>query len=1434
MGETVDVADVRMAEADEVVNGDGGVDMDTGSINAGDNRHVIRSMNKNLQATDRAVFFRQQDDDRSHDENMSYVLSVVENASSQLGNLLLGFPASEGPMAESLVASLAAAFNKEDATLGYSTERSTLPLSEALVANMSRALPGQKKRLVRECTLLLGEGLDALPLRALLDSGSDVNLCQQRFVIEHGLSDTGKKAPSTRSLSGHDVPIYGTHDLTISMVSDGGETRSTTTQFLATTFEPYDIILGLPWLAAARPDIEFSDLSIPRWKPPLAQMVSIVTEDELFKGLNPGERVYSLSACVTSSNISFGSTATFAIQSGSPSGDGRKKVLPELYAKYNYVGSESESNKLADHTDYDHAIELLPGKVPPHLPIYNMSQTELTLLREYLDDALAKGWIQESKSPAGAPILFVPKKDGKMRLCVDYRGLNALTIKNRYPLPLISEMIDRLSGSKIFTKLDLRWAYHRIRIKQGDEWKTAFRTRYGHYEYRVMPFGLSNAPSTFQAYINKALGNLVDTCCVVYLDDILIYSLDEESHEQHVSKVLAALERAALFINLEKCSFHTTSVDFLGFVITPDGVVMDAERIKTIREWPMPSTYREILVFLGFANFYRRFIHHYSELATPLYAALAGYQRDRKKPWELTDDMATSFRRLADAFTVAPVLAHFNPTLPVMVVCDASDFALGCILLQPRTVIDGEGRRPKWTLAAAQAAEEDNEAVADTQLGQRRHWLPIAFHSRKFTAVESRYDTHDKELLAIHTAFKQWRHYLQGAPEEIKVLSDHNNLRYFMTTKSLTARQARWAEYLSVFDFRIDHLKGTKNPADALSRRPDYEKDSQKQAGIELMLPTLQHKLRLYEKDIPPHIVNAAFLHEVHNLVAMTRHDDNNPSAFGRPSARSREIMAELPGPRKALHVPRTLVATLASEETAWEDTPTLLLNFIKAVQGTGPSEQEKRAAGVQQGSWRLVDGLWSLGNCIWIPNCPALRQEILSRNHDDPAGGHCGHTRMLEAVKRKYWWPRLSTDLKDYIEDCTACQQNKSRRHQPYGRLVPLEPPTEPHKHFSMDFVTDLPPSLSFHGKVVDSVLVIVDRFSKLVRYIPCTKTIAARELAELIYVEIISKTGVPDSFVTDRGSVFTSKYWSDLCWHLRVKRRLSTAFHPQSDGQTERMNQEMEAYLRIFCSWDQKDWARLLPHAEFAYNSHWNASIKAVPIKVGYGVTPTMPDGIRPVEEGDEVNRHRIPDVIATVTRRQSDHLRIRQNIIDAQEAQAKYYNTHHKAKTYAPGDKVHLSMKNIKLQQPSKKLSPKFLGPFVIVEAVGKSAYKLDLPHSMRRLHPVFNVSLLEPATSRPDDRPTAVKEGVISGDDEWEIEKILSSRQRGNKPIEYLVRWLGWEPQYDQWMSESELGSAQEVLEGYRRHAVELQAVDEQGAREASIAKGLRRSSRRKGI
>ena len=459
--------------------------------------------------------------------------------------------------------------------------------------------------------------------------------------------------------------------------------------------------------------------------------------------------------------------------------------IPKEYHDYADVFSKDKASKLAPHRPYDLKIDLVDGAVPPPISVmYSLSPTEQEALREFVDENLRLGFIRPSNSQHGAPVMFVRKKDGSLRLCVDFRGLNKISKKDRYPLPLISDLLATAGKARIYTTLDLRHAYYLVRIADGDEWKTAFRTRYGSFEWRVMPFGLTNAPSAFQRFMNDIFSDMLDVHVIIYLDDILIYSDDPTEHKKHVREVLRRLRLHGLFCKPEKCEFHQDTVNYLGFVLSKDGLTMDPSKVQTIQDWPVPRKVKDIQSFLGFANFYRRFIADYSKIVVPL------TRLTRKGvPWIFSDAALHSFNTLKLAFTTAPILTHWIPDKQLIVETDASDYALGAIL----------------------SIQLDSGEVH-----------PVAFHSRTFTPPELNYDTHDKELLAIFEAFRVWRHYLEGSGIPVDVITDHKNLEYFSTTKVLTRRQARWSEYLSQFNlvirFRPGKL-GTK--PDSLTRRWD-------------------------------------------------------------------------------------------------------------------------------------------------------------------------------------------------------------------------------------------------------------------------------------------------------------------------------------------------------------------------------------------------------------------------------------------------------------------------------------------------------------------------------------------------------------------------------------------------------------------------------------
>jgi hypothetical protein len=406
-----------------------------------------------------------------------------------------------------------------------------------------------------------------------------------------------------------------------------------------------------------------------------------------------------------------------------------------------------------------------------------------------LDDNLNNGFVRPSNSSHRAPILFVKKKDGSLRLCVDFRRLNKISKKDCYPLPLISDLLDSPGKAQIYTKIDLRHAYHLVHIREGDEWETTFHTKYRSFEWLVMPFGLSNAPGAFQCFMNDVFADMLDVCVVVYLDDILIYSSNKMTHHKQVKEVLRRLRKHSLYTKPEKCEFDRESVEYLGYILSADGLTMAADKVQVIQDWPKPQKVKDVQSFLGFANFYRRFIYNFSNIVIPLTRLTC-----KNIPFVFGEKERSSFVLLKELFISAPILTHFIPDRPIIVETDASDYALAAIL----------------------SIQLENSEIH-----------PVAFHSRSFNLTKLNYDVHDKELYAIFEAFRIWQHYLDGSTLPIDVVTDHKNLEYFATTKVLNRCQARWSEYLCQFNlvmrFRPGKL-GTK--PDALTRRWDiYAKE---------------------------------------------------------------------------------------------------------------------------------------------------------------------------------------------------------------------------------------------------------------------------------------------------------------------------------------------------------------------------------------------------------------------------------------------------------------------------------------------------------------------------------------------------------------------------------------------------------------------------------
>ena len=742
--------------------------------------------------------------------------------------------------------------------------------------------------------------------------------------------------------------------------------------------------------------------------------------------------------------------------------------------------------------EIEFSIDLLPGTTPISKAPYRMAPAELKELKAQLQELLDRGFIRPSVSPWGAPVLFVRKKDGSLRLCIDYRQLNQVTIKNKYPLPHIDDLFDQLQGATVFSKLDLRSGYHQLKVRSEDVSKTAFRTRYGHYEFLVMPFGLTNAPAVFMDLMNRVFRPYIDSFVVIFIDDILVYSKSREEHEQHLRMVLSVLQEKKLFAKFSKCEFWLREVSFLGHVISENGISVDPSKIDAVISWKRPESVTEIRSFLGLAGYYRRFMKGFSKIATPL------TQLTRKNvPFVWDEKCQASFEELKRRLTSAPVLVLPNGNDGLVIYCDASKEGLGCVLMQNGKV--------------------------------------IAYASRKLTTCEQNYPTHDMELAAIVFALHKWKHYLYGAKFEI--FTDHKSLKYLFSQKELNNRQRRWIELLKDYDCTISYHPGKANVvADAMSRKV-------------YMASMMVREWKMLEdvRDWCP---------------CESRHG----AMFANISV--------LP----------TLIQRI--KETQKDDPE---LNKIR----------DKIVDGKYKDFSLSTEEVLMYRDRLCVPNIEEIKRQVLDDGHKAKYSIHPGVTKMYQNMKQQFWWSNMKREIADYVSKCLTCQQVKAEHQRPAGLLQPLEIPEWKWEHITMDFVTGLPRTSRKH----DAIWVIVDRLTKSAHFLPINVSDPMEKLAKLYIQEIVRLHGVPVSIVSDRDPRFTSRFWQALQRALGSDLRFSTAFHPQTDGQSERTIQILEDMLRA-CSVDFSDsWDVHLSLVEFSYNNSYQSSIEMAPYEALYG---------------------------------------------------------------------------------------------------------------------------------------------------------------------------------------------------------------------------------------
>ncbi|XP_052623525.1 transposon Ty3-I Gag-Pol polyprotein isoform X1 [Lactuca sativa] len=755
-------------------------------------------------------------------------------------------------------------------------------------------------------------------------------------------------------------------------------------------------------------------------------------------------------------------------------------------------------------------------------------------------------------------------------MCIDYRELNKLTIKNRYPLPRIDDLFDQLQGPNYFSKIDLRSGYHQLRVLEEDVPKTAFRTRYGHYEFVVMSFGLTNAPAVFMDLMNRVCRPYLDQLVIVFIDDILIYSRSKEEHSQHLHRVLETLLAEKLYAKFSKCEFWIRRVEFLGHVVSEAGIHVDPSKIKAIENWLAPKTPTEIRQFLGLAGYYCRFIQNFSRIAKPLTTLT---QKGVAFDWEEKQERA--FQTLKRALCTTPILSLPKGIEDFVVYCDASNQGLGCVLMQRGKV--------------------------------------IAYASRQLKTHEVNYTIHDLELGAVVFALKIWRHYLYGTKSTI--FTDHKGLQHIFDQKKLNMRQRRWVELLSDYECKIRYHPSKANVvADALIWK-EY-------AGRRVKSMTLT----------------------IHSHL----------------STQIKEAQLD----------------ALKPENVAGE-----------SLRGIDKNLEVKGG-----GALYLMDR-------IWTPKHGGFRELVMTEAHNTRYSDHPGSDKMYLDLKKLYWWPNMKADIATFVSKCLTCAKVNAEYQKPSGLLQQPEIPEWKWERITMDFITRLPKTMGG----LDSIWVIVNRLTKSAHFLPIKETDKMEKLTRTYIREIVRLHGVPLSIISDRDSRFTSRFWQSLQSSLGTRLDISTTYHPQTDGQSERTIQSLEAMLRACVIDFGKAWDTHLPLVEFSYNNSYHTSIKAAPFEALYGRKCRSP--LCWAEVGDtQLAKGRVPESTLTgpeIIRETTENIvQIRERLKAFRDRQKSYADKRRKPLEFQVGDRVLLKVspwKGLIRFRKRGKLNPRYIGPF-----------------------------------------------------------------------------------------------------------------------------------------
>lgn len=823
---------------------------------------------------------------------------------------------------------------------------------------------------------------------------------------------------------------------------------------------------------------------------------------------------------------------------------------------------------------------------PIHRRPYRVSASERQIIQAEVNKMLTKGIIEPSSSPWASPVVLVKKKDNTWRFCIDYRHLNRITKKDVYPLPRIDDALDCLHGARYFSSIDLRSGYWQIAVDEKDQEKTAFITPDGLYQFKVMPFGLCNAPATFERMMDSLLHGFKWSTCLCYLDDVLVFAPTFETHLERLSAILDVFRKAGLQLNSSKCHFGRRQITVLGHLVDASGVRPDPEKIRAVTSFPVPQSAKDVRSFVGLCSYFRRFVKDFAAIAQPLTDLLK-----KGVPFSWGSTQAAAFSHLITLLTTPPILAHFDPSARTEVRTDASGHGIGAVLAQC----------------------------------QQGHDRVIAYASRLLTPAERNYSITERECLALVWAVSKFRPYLYGT--HFSVVTDHHALCWLSSLRDPTGRLGRWALRLQEYTFSVIYKSGRLHQdADCLSRYP--------------VDPSAT---------IPDNDACVCSVSQLNHIADEQRRD-----------AALRAIIERL---------------------------------------DSSPSNRSYRSFVLQNGTL-YRHNFHPDGPSLLLAIPKHLRLAVLHELHDVPTAGHLGVSRTYDRIRRRFYWPGLARSVRRYVAACEECQRRKTPSTLPAGRLQPLDISTEPFFRVGLDLLGPFP--LSSAGNRWIAVATDYATRYAITRALP---TSCATDVADFLLHDVILQHGAPRQLLTDRGRTFLSKVIADILRSCATRHKLTTSYHPQTNGLTERLNRTLTDMLAKYVSSDHSDWDIALPYVTFAYNSSRHDTAGYSPFFLLFGREPTLPlDTTIPLPAAP-TSQYALDAISRAAHARETARARL----LTSQANQRRRYDQRHRDVHFSPGSLVLLwsPTRHVGL---SDKLLSRYTGPYRVLREVTPVTYEI----------------------------------------------------------------------------------------------------------------------------